>query len=47
MHISGVYYAIVSESGSTETQGGSRVGAGFGGGNPGGGCGNMCGGRSF
>ncbi len=42
MHKSGVYYASVSENGSTETQGGSRVGAGFGGGR-----GNMSGGRSF
>ena len=47
---SGVYYASVSESGITETQGGSGMGGGFGGfggGNPGGGRGNMGGGRPF
>lgn len=47
---SGVYYASVSESGITETQGGSGMGGGFGGfggGNPGGDRGNMGGGRPF
>lgn len=42
---SGVYYASVSESGITETQGGSGMGAM--GGNPGGGRGDMGGGRPF
>ena len=42
---SGIYYANVSESGITETQGGSGMGAM--GGNPGGGRGDMGGGRPF